>query len=463
MDEKQLDDYLDEVGNAMAHIERSFWGEWNARLSSLLATSAGFDIRDSADVFGGFRLSPSEFAQLDPCLRRFFDSRSQPDGERVLLRGYTYYACDPQLYRASRRPSDAMLWSTFLGKWNGYQERPDFSFLDRQPVAARDWIGTVSYLEYLFADLTTLDWFVIRKRPMIEQRNGRADYQELLDAVKTGIRQVADGMAALLTGEPVAWAESVARAGRACGSTTINDFLATSEPLAAGHDGDVRSVREADSTPLVLAVWQLKLRPHLAEREPAPLLIVGNAFGALNLGELFAALARREGTEATSTNIHYSQHRAAEGLFSPGAGHVEVVDGTLPDTPSPLEVIVADDCIFTGRSFEQITAWLGDRGATAALLPLAVDLPSIRDYQRGSRDVDATFAKAKRAVAWARGIGGQLPPFQAFWDWSCASLHSVTTDDPDVSSVFNNGDMLLKELWRRYPQVVETDGEEPQR
>lgn len=452
MDDTALEAYLNETAGAMAELEQEFWSAWNARLTSALSVDSAFDIRDHADVFGGFRLSEAQYSELDAGLRRFFDSRSHRSGTSVLLRGYSYYACDPQVHRSSERPDDTTLWATFLDKWQGHRDRPDLSFLRHGPVSSINWIGALAYLEYGLCDLTTLHWFVLRKRPRLEARLGCDGFEALHTAIRDGVRDTAEAMAALLIDDGPAWFETLSRAADVYRSEIVNNFLVDSLQLAAMGTGDVRAVREADSMPLLLAAWEMKLRPHLARRPAVALTLLSNAFGALNQGEILAALARRTGTPASSANVQFSQHRAASGLFPSDADRVTFLDGALPEPTPAHEVILVDDCIFTGTSYEQISAWLRDRGLTAALLPLAIDLPSIRDYERDTRDVEAVLIRAKQCVAWATEVGDRLAPFQAFWDWSYASLHSTTTDDPDVREVMNGGDLLLKELWRRYPE-----------
>lgn len=438
----------------MTEVETEFWATWNAQLRATIVAPADFDISRHANVFGGFTLTTNQYATMDSGLRCFFDSRVARRGDSVILRGHDYYACDPQLYPASRRPRDATLWRLFRDKWRGYWDRPTFSFLETGPVHATDWIGALSYAEYLANDLTTLRWFVWRNRGAIVQQLGQTAYGDIRDAVAVGARDVAAAIAGMLVGSPSTTARLLNAAGSVCSSDQVSTFLERSVSLGSAGNGDVRAIREGDSLPLIYAAYSMKLRPFAASGGRSEVSLLSNAFGALNVAEVLAALIRSElGVAAAASDIQFSQHRATGDLFATSAGGVTLLDPDgMASAPPVNDLVLVDDSVFTGTSYEQIQSALSDRFDRIHFLPLAVDLPSIRHYNREQRDVASVLARAKQCVAWSSELGGRPPAFQAFWDWSEATRHVSTSIDPDVRAVMNGGDLLLKELWTRYSQ-----------
>ena len=108
--------------------------------------------------------------------------------------------------------------------------------------------------------------------------------------------------------------------------------------------------------------------------------------------------------------------------------------------------------MLTDEGFECLFGTLN--GPTATLLPLALDMNSMRLFRRDRRDVDATYRDAVRAIACARDLDGALPPFAAFWSWTPEERVPAPGMHPAEAEVQRGGDLLLKELWRRYRREI---------
>lgn len=472
--------------------------------------AAPFDMRTHASIFGGFHVAEDEYAQMDVRLRAFFDDRLTREGGRVWLRGRDYYACDPQIYPDADRPDEAGLWRLSRTRWAAFRAWLEWATEDgradargtgeRNPI---DLLGCMSVAEWLLNDLDTLEWFVYLNSEAIGAQG--IDTEEALGNIEQAVFAAASWYARCLLADPAAEPQAIVRGFADIVARPALTRIISLE-LPAYAEGCVRSIREGDTAPLIFAAYLLKLRAASmrscccapsdesaadasvasgpvaladggatatnaasglaassgedatssgSDGEPR-VLFLSNGFGGLNLGAMFKALLAADGFDVSGIdtgNVRFSQHRAAAKFFSAGSGGVRYLTRRAQGRAARAgHVVVVDDCVFTGTSFERIVETLN--GTNATLLPLALDVNSMRLFRRDRRDVDATYRDAVRAIAWARDLGGALPPFAAFWSWTpeervpAPGMHSAEAE------VQRGGDLLLKELWRRYRREI---------
>jgi phosphotransferase system enzyme I (PtsI) len=114
---------------------------------------------------------------------------------------------------------------------------------------------------------------------------------------------------------------------------------------------------------------------------------------------------------------------------------------------------VVDDCIFTGKSYSEIKKRFQED--TVLLLPLTLDIQSLKYYKRETRNAQEICETAKNAVLWAEELGNKLPAFQGFWDWCNVSGVDISESDAEFAQIAGGGDLLLKTLWFRYREEIE--------
>lgn len=454
MNESDLDELLNAAEAEMRANEEAFFDFWNQSIRANLRCSDSFRIQDHVSRFGGFRLRSSEVELLVPALRDFFRARGHVDGDTVWLRGYAYYECDPQMHERRNGPTERALWNTFRRHWNGYSDPIVASEGEPWTSDVVNWIGMLSYLEYLFNDLTTLLWFVYSNESRIDSVDGGS---RVAPTIEDCVGEIAELIASLLLFRSLASTHDLARRIAAVVlNPTVSAFVDASQDIPEPAPGSVRAVREGDSLPALFAAYTSKLAAFRENPEPDRVLILSNAFGALNLGVIIQRLAS-DRLQATHLNVQYSQHRANGPDLGARSGTVRALGAAsvahAVDESRARCVIVVDDCIFTGKSFHEIRAAFG-AGPVVRALPLMLDTPSLRHYRRGTRDPREAYRTAKEAVLSARELGDRLPAFPAFWDWSAHSDDTPPSGSSEFDEVMSGGDVLLRTLWSRFRDQI---------
>ena len=450
-------DLFELLGSAEAEMkanEDAFFDRWNGVIRKNLRCDGSFRIQDHVSVYGGFRLGQSEFDLLAPPLREFFGRRGHVDGDTVWLRGYSYYECDPQMHEKRSGVTESSLWQTFCGHWRAYSESAFGCEGASSTSNVVNWIGVLSYLEYVFNDLTTMLWFVYSNESRIEGLPGGSRIAPTIEAC---VSEIADMIASLLLFRSSASSDGFPqRIADVVLNQTLALFIETSPLISNPAPGSVRAVREGDSLPALFAAHETKLAGFVGLREPAPVLIVSNAFGALNLGVIFQRLTS-DRLQAEHLNVHYSQHRSVGAELGEHSGTVRSF-GTRSVAQAAEDyrdgyVIVVDDCIFTGMSFHEIRDAF-DAGTEVLPLPLMLDSQSLKYFRREIRDPEEAYRTAKVAVMRARELGDRLPAFEAFWDWSTPVRPVPHEEASEFDKIVSGGDVLLRVLWSRFHRQI---------
>ncbi|WP_085369863.1 hypothetical protein [Leifsonia sp. NCR5] len=449
--ERELFELLDSAGAEMKANEDAFFDLWNRSIRTNLRCSNSFRIQDHVSKYGGFRLGLHEVEQLAPTLRDFFRRRGHVEDETVWLRGYTYYECDPQMHVRRSGSTEISLWQTFCSHWKAYSE---LAFAcEGEPWTSNvvNWIGIISYLEYVFNDLSTMLWFVYSNESRL-----RGSSQIAL-TIEACVGEIADMIASLLLFRyPASTDGFPQRIADVVLNPTISAFVDESSRISHLVPGSVRAVREGDSLPVLFAAYTTKLAAFGEGLESDRVLILSNAFGALNQGTIFQRLTS-DRWQAEHANVQYSQHRADGPDLGERSGTVRVFRaGSMARMVEDYRdrcVIVVDDCIFTGKSFHEIRGVFAP-GTEVVPLPLMLDTQSLRYHRRETRDPREAYRTAKVAVMRARELGDRLPAFEAFWDWSAPARTAPHDEASDFDEVMSGGDVLLRTLWSRFRQQI---------
>lgn len=450
MDEKVLFDLLNTAEKQIIENSKCFFKLWNSQISNCLCCDKHFNIEEHISIYGSFKLSLDEFLKLDQCWRVFFEKKGKIENNIIWLRGYSYYECDPQMHTKNEVLTEQTLWKKFTKHWNEYKK------VELEEVSNKfdvfNWLATIAFLEYLFNDLTTLLWFILINKKEIKKLY---NYSILLSNVESESNEVASLLSSLLKLELPEDVNSIIKKIKSIISNDeINEFLRISDNISSFEHGCIRAVREADSLALIYSAYLFKLLPFCETTSNKRILFLSNAFGALNIGYLFKNLIKSS-IHAEHVNVHFSQHRADSAQIGKSSGEVKLLnhDSSAMHLNKETCVIVVDDCIFTGKSFFNIKKEFEDK-VDVYLLPLSLDIQSLKYYNRNKRNIEKTYHTSKNALIWANELGDRLPAFEAFWDWKNFSEDSIRGAKTDFDRIINGGDVLLKKLWIRYQKDI---------
>ena len=398
MTKNTLYNFIDNIYTTISDVQERFFLTWNHQIKNHLCVKEGFCIKNNVDIFGGFLLSVAQYENMNHELQDFFNHRAEIKEDVVFLRGYEYYCCDPQMHNSSKSYTPNELWKKFGEKWAKYKYTYSFDFLKRKEIALEDWIGILSLLEYIFADA-----FHILS----------SDYCRLFQ------------------------------------SAILTDFLTESLDVDLGESA-IRVIREGDSLCLIYAAYLLKLAPLCAQQGFNKILLLNNAFGAMNTGIILKYLLPSD-IHSAVINIRYSQNRNDVGTYGKTPAKVEMING---DTEIPEDgyqaFIIVDDSIFTGNSYHHIKEYFCDVDYIC-LLPFSFDCNSLKYSKKEECAYPQMYEITVQALKWAKEAGNCVPAFISFWDWDkSASVNYQQIKNPEFQHILDGEDLLLKHLWSIY-------------
>lgn len=456
----ELFDFIDSVQEETEKMQQCFFDEWNKRIRGQFPLPDGFRIESCVDVFGGYLLNEEQYEGLDRELKKFYQQRITGKNGNRHLRGYDYYSVDPLVHLQKNREDPQKFWRILQKKWAGYEFGCTFSFLAHQPVSFVDWIGTLGFLEYIFADLASLMWFLYRNHENLVFKT--ADSRHMLDVrLKKSAQIIGESLAALLVFD-FQRAHQLLQAN--IDQMILLDISAYLDlpNCGVGNWAALRSIREGDSLVLVYAAYLMKLSPCLKAQRPKKALLLSNCFGAMNLGLILKPLLSREhNVDCAAYNVLYAQNRAKEDSIYEGDHSPEcrIIDGSAFTADGVQAVFVIDDSIFSGKSYDEIRKYLQkdvtDASCQIYLLPLTLNCDCIKYCRRGIHPGEDMNKIAVQAVDWAREVGNTLPPFTSFWDFCRqAPENMIHSECDEVRSVLRGDDLLIKHLWARFESEI---------
>lgn len=445
LNEESLFSLLDAEEQKIVGLQNDFWNGWNEKLRSFFGVD--IDIRNYSSVYGGFSLSDDEMRNLDDGQKSFFANNSKLVRDRWILRGYSYYSADPLMYLSGDISSDYDRWEVVMKRWQSYYEVAESSYCHGTIDTLHEWVSWVSLLEYMFNDLTTMYW--APKKLSIDHKLScglEAEIQELEIAADNVAKLISE---LILLNQPIQRSDVVNNLR----NITVNALKIMNWdalPLK-GSKGYVRAIREADSLPLVYASYLKKLRPW-AENTNNPVLLLSNAFGALNVSLILKHLLYHS-CVCSSGNIHFSQNRLDNALFGKESEDTDLLCpiDVLSDN---LEVVIVDDCIFTGKSYKVIKNHFCRLGYHTKMLPLSIDIQSLKYYRTNEKGMDELINDAEKAIMLAEELNKLPPVFVAFWNWNGKNFIPTENEPDDYVKVMNGGDVLLKTLWQEYKEEI---------
>lgn len=448
--DKDLISFISSLETKVKTIQSDFYNEWNNSIKSHFSLCHMFDIREYVDNFGGFWLYNTEYDSLNTIIKSFFDDRVKY-GRKVFLRGYDYYNFDPILNLRTSGNNHTFLWQTFRPKLERYKKISSYSFIN-QSMNIANWIATLGYLEYIFSDLTSIQWFVYRNNDELSKIN---DFS--LESLKKDIENLVNNIGATIAYMLTFDFDSARHVlQNICfelfNSESINHLLYID--FVNIDKASMRTMREGDSLALLYAAFIIKLKPFCINNGFKRIQIVSNAFGAMNTGIIIKNLLSNA-CNADHMNILYAQHRTeGDAVYADKLINKCYVINT--DTNSEYAhydaTIVIDDSICLGRSFFKIKEFLNSENIF--MLPLTLNCNGMKYFRVGVNSNDDISKLIHNSVFLSEEINNKLPAFFSFWDFRRVVPKSSKYDDDNYNFAMYGSDMLLRHLWILYENEI---------
>lgn len=452
--QSELFDFIDSVQNKIDKIRDDFFQKWNSVIRRHLGLGDDFRIEHFVDVCGGYWLTDKIYEQMDTELKNFFDKRAVKVAGRIFLRGYDYYQADPLMRRKNERYDWNSIRQKAAEKIASYRNKYTFSYLKYGNVSVVNWIGILGMLEYLFSDLTSLQWFLFKNETRLSEIMGE-EYLQVARKLEESVEIVGRIIACILKFDFRQAYDLLKVKYTAVTNSHVYEKLIQIN-LDIEDKASVRAVREGDSICLIYAAYLMKLEPFCKENHLKKIFLVSNAFGAMNIGIILKYLMTSY-SEAECYNILYAQNRSVEDVvYGENSSDSCYIMGEKQnyDQENFQAIFVVDDSIFSGSSYMHIRSFLQDQ-CPVYLLPLTLNCDCLKYCRRGIKENDDINLIAHQAVLWSSEVGNILPPFSSFWDFCRkAPENRILTDNEELRSVLNGDDLLTKHLWAIFESEI---------
>lgn len=448
-----LFEYVNTLETEIHSNQMLFFREWNNQIKAYFNVSPEFQIEKYVDVFGGYWLDFAEYNAMDNQLRIYYDPIVIRQ-DKVYLRGYEYYQVDPLFHLQCKLNGANQLWRLFKNKWNRYSCISDFAFINDK-ITLENWIGTLGFLEYIFSDLTSLRWFVFRNRKQ-NIKYIHDHYDALVNTIEQFTEIIGQVIAAMLLFDFNNASSLLSdNYSELINSHVIKELLEESFEIV--EKASLRAMREGDSIVLMYAAYIMKLKPFCLKHQEKRVLLISNAFGAMNIGVILKYLLA-DICDIKHVNLLFAQHRS-EGDFV----YRDLLtnrcyffnDKDRYETQHTDITIVVDDSVCFGKSFFNIKQELNNPGIF--LLPLTLNCNGMKYFRVGIDEKDNINDIIRQSADWARAINNMLPCFFSFWDFRQCIPEKCLLEDKTQSFALYGSDLLLKHLWTLFLDVIISD------
>ena len=455
VEDTMLFQFIDSVESKINASQKLFFAQWNFIIKSNLMSDEKFDIEQYVDICGGFFLDKHLYNKMNVELKKFFSKKKLPSNEKdIYLRGYDYYQADPVMHIQGESINRDYLWKSYNTKWKDYHAINSFSYLvEGKRISIADWIGTLSLLEYLFNDLTALRWFEFKSKSLIMDFVGK-DYFDIVDSTERYADIIGHTIACMLNFDIDRAYELLQSNYNPMTHSKYIERLLCLDFENIGKES-IRAVREGDSICLIYAAYLMKLKPFFETKQAENILLVSNAFGAMNIGIILKYLMKSHGNFFCSNSLFYQNRAIEDEVYGkPESDICCIIDEKGISEESYQFVIVVDDSVFTGTSYSKINNILfPDRNVY--LLPLTVNCNCLKYCRRGIRKGTDVYDIAQQVVEWSTQVGSRIAPFTSFWDFDhAASENKIHVENQLIQPVLNGNDLLKKHLWVRFMKDI---------
>lgn len=363
---------------------------------------------------GGYRITTSQFAKIDKRFHSFFKDKIKIQNGFVYFRGYDYYGLDKVVHLKKNELNNMDSMFMLMKRWKEYKMNISLIMkLNQLGLSWAEYLAVLSFLEWIWNDLSSMTWIALK----MHNEEFENELMCCVDMLSSVI--IACSYDYIMRGElHQDYSEQL--------SVLSELFLEAREKYIFGKFIEYfklqdeylfRSMREGDQFWMVLVNFEYKLLPWIKQNSFKKILLLNNAFGAINLGYFIKHLCD---IEVDVKNICVSVHEQEMKRY------VYSYNSYIKDIKDDYEcVVIIDDSIFTGRSVKKIKKIYSEITDKIVCLPMTYDVATYFNHPEEMEfDNDAlkTVLEVEREI---RLIGGRLTPARSYWAFKkggeCAS------------------------------------------
>lgn len=389
---------------------------------------------------GGYRIKESQWDKLGEEYKCFFREKVKHQKGWVYFRGYEYYYLDAIMHYRSMKLDNKRAIEILEDRWIEYQNSISLiRYLENPNLSWTEYIVIISFLEWIWNDYASISWVLLQNHNSYENIvNNNVDklarviiectvkYFEGSNETKQYSKQI-DALKDVVDGK--SWA-SVSKALHEC-IEYEDSYL-------------FRAVREGDQFWPIVANCEYKLLPWIEEVRAKKIMLLNNAFGAINIGYLVKHICS---ISVEVKNIYSSVHEEEMNRYGTiNSSFVEKIDVCYD------YVVIIDDSIYTGRSIKKIKQLYGETIASKMIcFVMTYDISTYFNHPEEMDFDNQPLKSVVEAEKEVRKMNGLLTPARSYW----AYKKCVSNDEKDEYKKNTKGsDVLIRILWKRFEKEI---------
>lgn len=417
---------------------------WESRVYKCFKTEAfiGIKFRKYLAPEGGYRIRLSQWESLDEALRNFFMNKVKQQNDWIYFRGYGYYALDEVVHRKNIVLDNQKAIAVLSNRWKEYQRC--FSIvkkLDDSELSLADYFAVISFLEWIWNDYSTITWISL-------QMNNEAYENKLMEDVDKLASVIIDCTFGYILNSDRDYEQQFNTLAEIFCNEKWQYIYDGLIGYLGHHEGYVfRSMREGDQLWMVLVNCEIKLIPWIKKNHFKKVLLLNNAFGAINTGYLLKHMCD---IRVDVINIYASVHEEEMNRYATSYNSYLKV---FPDSYD--YVVIIDDSIFTGRSVKKIKQIYSRVTDAIACLVLTYDVATYFNHPEEMNYDNDPLKSVLEVEGEVRRMEGLLTPARSYW----AYKKDVTIDssDNEYEKNIRGSDLLIRILWRRFEAEIKDE------
>lgn len=419
---------------------------WENRINNCFTEEdfEGIKLRKYLAPEGGYRIRSSQWKELDKELRYFFEDKVKHQNEWVYFRGYSYYSLDEMLHYRDIKLGNQKAMEIIANRWKEYQKSIFLiKRLNNLNLSWSEYLAIISLLEWIWNDYASISWIALQMHNENFEKAIMANVDKLASVIIDCVVEYI------------------------CSSNTNRDYerqLGTLEEILSDRiwifiSKEInthikkqkryifRSIREGDQLWIILANCEIKLIPWIKKNQIKKILLLNNAFGAINIGYLIKHMC---GIAIDVMNIYSSVHEEEMNRYDTTYNcFVKEINDCYD------YLVIIDDSIFTGRSVKKIKQLYSDVSTNIVCLVMTYDVATYFNHSYELGDDDMAWESVCFVEQEVRRMQGLLTPARSYWAYKKGEISD--SENNEYEKNIKGSDLLLRILWTRFEKEIKNE------
>ena len=404
----------------------------------------GIKLRKYLAPEGGYRIKNSQWENLDPEIRNYYEDKIKCQNEWVYFRGYDYYSLDELIHYKDIKLNNQDSIKILGERWRIYQNNIFIiRKLNNPELRWPEYLAIISILEWIWNDYASISWIAMQMHNEEYENNIMMKVDKLASIIiectfgrfvspktKKEYNFDLDKLEDIINSEM--W---------------VYIYEGLSEYARCKKDYFFRSIREGDQLWIVLANSEFKFIPWINKNQFTKILLLNNAFGAINIGYLIKHMCTVINIDVM--NIYSSVHEEEMKRYNNSCTNF------VKEIKEIYEhFVIVDDSIFTGQSIDKVKLAYKNITNKITSLVMTYDVSTYFNHPEEMSFNNTPLESVLKAQNEVRKMGGLLTPARSYWAYKKIA---VGIEDDEFEKNIRGSDVLIRILWKRFEEEIKNE------